>query len=223
MNEKALNEVKESGQIIHSRFKGVAFYLMILVVVSLMLVGVRFNSKNSLVIYAQQIDKPDFIQVFFPIDDVYSEENSERSAVIKYPKNGIKITLPRTPISHVRIDPANDATRVLISKIELNYLFGTETYTPKDLALYSKPIQMIDKLEITPAGLVVHSMGNDPIFELQLNFPSLSSQLVNLCLISVLLSLVVFWTVIKFKGEKLRLLALSLNVYLLVQLVTHQH
>ena len=183
--------------------KGLATYLKILVVVSLLLVGVRLAFTDSMVIYIQK-DKPDFLQVFFPIDGAYSEENSERSVLFDNLPNGVRITLPRTPVDHVRIDPANEAGKIVIKKIELRHLFGTETFMPKDLLARAKPLQMIDKLEVTSAGLLIRSTGNDPFFELQLNSSSMLSQDSRLCIISILLSLAVFLGIKKLGGEKYR-------------------
>jgi hypothetical protein len=192
--------------------KGWATYLMILVIVSLSLIGVRLAFTDSMVIYAQK-DKPDFIQVFFPVDGAYSEANSERSALLGNPKNEVKISLPLTSIDHVRIDPANEAAEVVITKIELRHLFGTETLMPSDLLAHVKPMQMIDRLEVTPAGLLIRSTGNDPAFELQIKKTSGLFQLSMLGIISVLLSLVVFMGIKKLKYLKIH--GLSNKVYLL--------
>jgi hypothetical protein len=193
-------------------FTGWGGYLKILVVVSLLLVGFRLTFPDSMVIYAQN-DKPDFIQVFFSIDGAYSEENSERSALLDNTNKGLKISLPLTSINHVRIDPANEAAEVVITKIELRYLFGTETYMPNDLLAHAKPIQMIDKLEVTPAGLLIRSTGNDPAFELQVNKPNGVSQFIMLGFISALLSFAVFLGVKKI--AHLKIPSVSSTVYLL--------
>jgi hypothetical protein len=182
--------------------EGWATYLMILVVVSLLLVGVRLIFPDSMVIYAQK-DKADFIQVFFPIGGAYSEENSERSALFDNTKNGVKITLPLMQIDHVRIDPSNDVAEVVITKIELRRLLDTETYMPSDLLAHAKPLQMISKLEVTSAGLLIRSTGNDPAFELQLNKPFGPSQFIMLGIVSALLSLAVFLGLKKFAHLKM--------------------
>jgi len=191
--------------------KGWGTYLTILVVVSMLLVGVRLAFTDSMVVYAQK-DKPDSMQVFFPTDGAYSEENSVRSALFDNKKKGVTISLPLTLIDHVRIDPANEATEIVIEKIELRRLFGTETYMPKDLLDRAKPLQMIDKLEVTPAGLLINSTGNDPALELQLIKSSSLYQFIVLSMISVLLSLAVFLGVKKF--AQLKMPAVSSNVYL---------
>jgi hypothetical protein len=186
--------------------KGLAAYLMILVVVSLLLVGVKLNFTDSMVIYAQK-DKSDFMQVFFPINDTYSEDNSVQSTIVKDQTNGIKIPLPRTSIDHVRIDPASEAAEIVITKIELKHLFRTETLMPIDLIAHVKPIMMIDKLEIIPSGLLIHSTGNDPAFELRLNEPlnetSGSSQIIIFGIISVFLSFAVFLGIKKLSYLKM--------------------
>lgn len=183
---------------------------MILVVMSLLLIGFRLIFPDSMVIYAQK-DKPDFIQVFFPIGGAYSEENSVRSALQDNTKKGVEISLPLTSIDHVRIDPANEAAEVVIIKIELRHSFGTETYMPNDLLAHAKPLQMIDKLEVTPAGLHIRSTENDPAFELLLNKSSGLYQFIMLGMISVLLSFAVFLGVKKF--AHLKMPAVSSTVY----------
>ena len=197
---------------INPRPKGLETYFKILVIVSLLFAGVSFTFTDSMVIYAQK-DKPDFIQVFFPIGGAYSEENSVRSALFDNTKKGVKISLPLTSIDHVRIDPANEAAEVLITKIELRHLFGTEIYMPSDLLAHAKPLQMIDKLEVTPAGLLIRSTGNDPAIELQLNKPSGLNQFIMLGMTSVLLSFAVFLGVKKF--SHLKMPTVSSKVYLL--------
>lgn len=209
----ATKEGKRSRWAIRYPLKeGCATYLVILVIVSLLLVGIRLTFTDSLVIYAQK-SKPDFMQVFFSIDGGYTEENSERSALFDNTKKGVGISLPLTSIDHVRIDPANEAAEVVIAKIELRRLFGTETLMPSDLLAHAKPIQMIDKLEVTPAGLLIRSNGNDPAFELQLNRPSGAYQIILLGIVSALLSLAVYWGVKKF--ARLKIPTVSSTVYLL--------
>jgi hypothetical protein len=203
---------KGTGWTTRYPLKGWASYLIILVVVSLLHVSIRLVFMDSMVIYAKK-DKPDFIQVFFPIDGAYSEENSVRSALFDNTQKGVKISLPLTSIDHVRIDPANEAAEVVITKIEWRHLFGSETYMPSDLLTHAKPLQMIDKLEVTPAGLLIRSTGNDPAFELQLNKHSGLSQFIILGIVSVILSLAVFLSIGKF--AHLKLPTVSGRVYLL--------
>jgi hypothetical protein len=188
-------------------------YLIILVVVSLLLVGVRLTFTDSMVIYAQK-NKPDFMQIFFPIDGAYSEVNSERSTLVGNLGNGVSIVLPRASVDHIRVDPANEAGDIFIKKIELRHLFGTETFMPNDLLTHAKPIQMIDKFEVTPAGLLIHSTGNDPLFELQLNKSTLVFQCMMLFIICVSVSLAVF-LVIK-KSDYLKMPVVNKKAYLLV-------
>ncbi|MHB8713933.1 MAG: hypothetical protein ACYC9T_16695 [Trichloromonadaceae bacterium] len=178
-------------------------YLMILAVVSSLLVSVNFIFTDSMVIYVQK-NTPDFIQVFFPINGSYSEENSQRSALIENTEQGLSFTLPRKLIDHVRIDPSNEAGDLVIKKIELKHLFGTETFMPDDLLARVKPIQIIDKIELTPNGLLIRSTGNDPAFELKLIRPFILSQMLKIGAVSIFLSLVVFLVAKKLAGEKMR-------------------
>lgn len=213
--DTASRQEKFFSRIVRHRFTGFTSYLMIFSVATLILVGVQYASPVNLVVYAQH-DTPDFMQVFFLVDGVYSEKNSERSERVNRTTNVLKFTLPRTQISRVRIDPASKAMAVVITKIEQRHLFGTVTYTPNDLLEDSKVIQMIDEFETTPAGLVIHSNGNDPAFELQLtNSQYFLSQLFKLCLMSVFLSFALFWGVRKLKFEKITLLVRSLRRHLL--------
>jgi len=177
-------------------------YLIILVVVSLLLAIIWRSHTNSIIIYAQN-DKPDFLQVFFPIDGLYSEKNSVRSAIVGNPVDGISISLPRTPIDYVRIDPANELSDILITKIKLRYLLSTEVLMPNDLVILARPLQMIGKMEATPAGLLIRSTGNDPAFTLQLNSPSNLSQLIKLSIIALLSSLAMFLALRKLAGREL--------------------
>lgn len=184
------------------RFVEWVCYLVILLVVSLLLFGARLAYTDQIVIYAQK-DKPDLIQVFFQIDGIYSEKDSKRSSLFDNAKKGVAISLPLTSIDRIRIDPTNEAGVVVIKKIEFRHFFGTETYMPSDLFTHIKPIQMIDKLELTPAGLLIHSNGNDPAFELQLNQPSSSPNFIILGIISIILSFVICLFVIQFARCKI--------------------
>lgn len=184
---------------------------MMLVVVSILLTGTRVIFSESMVIYAQTA-KLYFPQVFFPIDGAYGEESSERSALFENLTKGVKIYFPPTTADHVRIDPANEATEVVITKIELQYPFGTETLLPNDLLARVEPIQMIDKLEVTPAGFLIRTTGNDSAFKLKLNRPSALSQSIILCIIVVLLSLAIF--LVRKKVSHLNLPSVSSRIYL---------
>lgn len=196
-------------------FKNLAIYMFVLIIVSLVLLSTRYSAENSIVIYAQQLGKSDFMQVFFPVEGSYNESNSKRSIVFGHTERAIKIILPDKSISHVRIDPANAETKVLIKKIRLKYKLGSRDYYPDDLVAYSRAIQMIEKLEVTPNGLVVHSAGADPVFELQLQIPSFITQLTEIFVISLILSIVVFWLIIKLGEEKSKLMILAFKQYLL--------
>lgn len=208
-----MTEASRKGGRLRWSLNGFVLYLKTLVVVTMLLVGARLIFTDSMVIYAQN-EKLDFLQVFYLIDGVYNEENSERSAPFENSENGVRIRLPFASFDRVRIDPANEIGEIVIKKIELRGLFGRETYMPTDLLAQAKPIQMIDKLEATSAGLLIRSTGNDPAFELQINRWSLFSQFFLLCFISVFLSLVVFFFVKKF--AYLKMPKISDKVYLLV-------
>lgn len=205
MAEVARHSKKENFQ------KELLVYLIIQVAVILLLLGVKFTSSDDMVMYVQT-DKLDFIQVFFPVNNVYSEENSKRLELNNNEINRIIITLPRTPINHIRIDPANETTEVIITKIELRRLVGKEIYSPNDLLAYIKPIQMIDKFEVTPAGLLIRSTGSDPAFELKIIKPSVFSEFIVFGIISVLLSFVVFLGLKKL--PYLKIPTVSNNVYI---------
>jgi hypothetical protein len=166
-------------------------FLILLMISSLLLLGMKLIFPDNLVIYIQK-DKADFIQVFFPKDGYFSEKYSSRSEFSGKQTAGIKIPLPLRPYDYVRVDPANELGNIVIKKIEFKYLFSTTTYTPIDLLPLIKPIQMIDKLEVTPAGLLIHSTGNDPAFELKFKSPSILSQGIIFCLISFLLTIALF-------------------------------
>lgn len=202
--------------------KGLTAYFMLQVVVILLLLGVRLTSADSIVIYAQS-DKSDFMQVFFPIGGAYSEENSKRSELVENKINRIKITLPRTSIDHVRIDPLNDVGEIFITKIEFRNFLFKKIYTPKDLVAYSKPISMIDKFEVINSGLIIHSTGNDPVFELKINKASYTYQFIVFSIVSILISTVLFFFILKLPlikmpkiSSRLYILAIPLLISLVI-------
>jgi hypothetical protein len=171
--------------------KEIIAFLILLLITSLLLLCMKLIFPDNLVIYVQK-DKPDFIQVFFPKNGSYSENYSSRSAFSENQTVGAKISLPLRPFDYVRVDPANELGNIVIKKIEFKYLFSTITYTPIDLLPLIKPIQMIDKLVVTPVGLLIHSTGNDPAFELKVKSPSILSQGIIFFLISILLTIALF-------------------------------
>ncbi len=183
---EASNQHRQPYQTMSPYPKGLTTYLKILAVISTILLCISMTFTDSLVIYTQT-NKPSVLQVFFPIDGTYSEKNSVQFELTDKASTLI-IRLPTVPVDHVRIDPSNESGEIVITKIELKHLFGTETYTPKDLITRTKPILMIDRLEATPSGFSTRSTGNDPAFELQLDKPS---TLYPLIIYSLLLSLVV--------------------------------
>jgi hypothetical protein len=184
-------------------------YLKILVVVSLLLVGVRLTLSDTMVIYAQK-DKPDIMQVYFPKDGTYNEENSG-SKLFDSSQKGVEIVLPAS-YDHVRVDPGQGAGEIVIAKIEVRRLFNTQIYMPNDLLAHAKPIMMIDKFEVIPAGLLIRSTGNDPAFELQLNKPTGSSKFFILGIVSVFISLVLFSVMRLYSSLKIP--TLNSKVYL---------
>lgn len=187
-------------------------YLKIVVVLSLLLVGVKFIFPDTIVIYAQK-DRADFIQVFFPKGGAYSEENSARSALFDNAKHGVEIKLPFMSVDHVRIDPANEATNIVITKIELRHLFGIDTYMPDELLAFAKPIQMINKLEVVPAGLLIRSTGGDPSFELDLKKSSALHQYILMAMLSLLLALAVFLASKKLEQVKMPLISNGVYIF----------
>jgi hypothetical protein len=193
-------------------------FLILLLIISLSLLCMKLIFPDNLVIYVQK-DKPDFIQVFFPKDGSYSEKYSSRSAFSENQTVGSKISLPLRPFDYVRIDPANELGNIVINKIEFKYPFSTTTYTPIDLLPLIKPIQMIDKLEVTPAGLLIHSNGNDPAFELKVKSPSILSQGIIFCLISILLTIALFIVGRKLLSRKITIAEQRLSL-LVIPLLT---
>ena len=155
------------------------------------------SASDKIVIYSQiSSSTPDYLQVFFPIGGVYSEKNSVKSELYEFfpgQINVIQDILPRKSMDHVRIDPGTRVGDVLITKIELRYLFGKETLMPKDILARAKPVQMIDEFDVTDSGLLIHSTSYDPYFELQINEPPIMPEYAMLGMISVPLSLIIFF------------------------------
>ncbi len=201
---------ESSSLITCSHLRGLTTYLLILVIASLLHLGVRLNFTDSIVIFAQK-NQPDFMQVFFPIEGEFSEKNSKRSGLFENPPNDLMFAVPMMPGNYdsVRIDPANESGDVSITKIEIKRLFGTEILSPMDLNSRVKPIQMISKLQATPAGLLINSTGNDPAFSLQLNNPWALPHATAFIIINLLLSFAIFLGVKTSRGESIRAHAMS--------------
>lgn len=168
------------------------FFLKIWFAILLVLFGFSFFFTKNLVIYAQQ-DDPDYIQVYFKIDGAYGEENSERTRVFEKSINGEKINFPRGNVDYIRIDPASHKTSIVINKIELVGVLGSEVFTPDDLLVRIRPLQMIDKVELTESGLLINSTGNDPAFELWLNRPHVLSAILKYVSLSFVISAVFYF------------------------------
>ena len=182
-------------------YRELAIYISIFIFTSLCLIGATLTLTNNVVVYAK-IANSDFIQVFFPTDAGYIEENSVRSNIFGNSITPIKIPFGFKAFDHLRIDPANGSGLVLIEKIELRHLFGIETYQPNDLLKHSKAIQMIDKLEVTSSGFLIHSTGNDPALELQIQSPSHSNKIVEILIINIVISFALFISIRKLSSIK---------------------
>jgi hypothetical protein len=196
------------------------YFSKILFIVSFLLFGARLTFTDSLVIYVQK-DKPASMQVFFPVEDFYNEENSAHSFFVRGSKNSLTFSFPRAPIDHIRIDPANEVADIVITKIERKHLLGTEIYMPNYLLAHSKAIQMIDSIELNSDGLLIHTTGHDPAFELKLNKSSWLLQFIMLGVASVFLSLAIFFSIEKiahFKIPKISSVIYLLTIPLLISL-----
>lgn len=164
-------------------------FFITLFIVNLLLVAIRSTFPDKIVFFGKH-EKPDAIQAFYKAGKLYTEDSSERTPLITDFTSGIKFPLPLSLLSKMRIDPANDVNTVTITRIELRYIFNTVVILPADIVASSKPIQMIDRFELTPAGVEIHSTGNDPAFELQITNWLALFQNAFLFLISILLSFI---------------------------------
>jgi hypothetical protein len=182
-------------------YRKLASYISIFIFTSVCLIGATLTLTNNVVVYAK-IANSDFIQVFFPTETGYIEENSVRSTLFGNSITPIKIPFGFKTFDHIRIDPGNESGLVLIEKIELHHLFGIETYQPNDLLKHSKAIQMIDKLEVTSSGFLIHSNGNDPVFELQIQGPSQFTEFFKILIINIVISFALFIALRKLSSVK---------------------
>lgn len=164
----------------------------------LLLLAVNFLNALTRHFFADDIvisiktTKSDVLQVFFPLSSKYKEENSEQVAITENKLNIVSIPLPPFAIDHIRIDPTTKSNNVVISRIEVNHFFGRDIYQAEDILPLLKPIQMIDKFELTPLGLMIHSSGDDPAFEFQLKQRSTFVLNILQGVFSILLSLCIF-------------------------------
>lgn len=165
-------------------------YLKTFLFISLILVSSKFIFQESLSIYVTN-NKISSIQIFFSNNGSYVEENSLRSPILEDKDFKAIFKLPFLRNGYIRIDPANEATEIVIEKIEFKYLFGSKTLDANELLVDIKPLQMIDKLEVVPTGLLIKSSGNDPAFELYTQYPSLLYSFAQIFFLSAIISILV--------------------------------
>lgn len=152
----------------------------------MLLVGVGVPFKDKLVIYAQKN-----ISYFI---DVFSQWTVRIRRRIVNDLLLLKIRrAARAHFDYLRIVPASKALEVVITKIELRHLFGTELFMPNDLLVRKQPIQMLDKLEVTTTGLFIRPTEYDPVFEMQLTRPTPLSRLRAFILLTLFFWIVSSW------------------------------
>jgi hypothetical protein len=205
-----LREYNTSKFNINSSFLLLIIYLIIFVITSFSF----FSPRDSIVIYLQKESlQSDNLQIFFPQKDgSYNEENSQRFKFFDNTNNSVKISLPLKSFEHIRVDPSDEVGDIVITKIELRQMFSKKFFTPEDLLTRAKPLQMIDKLEVNKEGLLIHSTGNDPFFELKIDRPSMIFEYIMFGIISIVLSIILFF--VFFKKAYLKI-PIKYNKYLL--------
>jgi hypothetical protein len=179
------------------------YYLASLIFSVILVFGVGFTHKDTIVFFAES-NKPEFMQLFFPTGAEYSEEASERLAFEGNPGDGIGLTLPNGALKSVRVDPSDEALTILVKSVELRYLFVTITLSPTDLLERITPIQGIDKIEITPNGLLIKTTSDDPQFDLAIYKPSDTRNIIKLIAISIILSLAAFVTLFTITNNNIK-------------------
>lgn len=177
--------------------------VFVLVFVSFFLC-IRINFPDSLVIYVKS-DKPDFVQVFFPLEGVYREGNSSRVIISDKLQNSVDILLPLSPIDRVRIDPTNQATDVFIEKIELRRLFFSEIFTQEGLFSHVKALQDIGTMELLSVGLHIQAIGSDPAVELGFGYYSGFFQLLLMAIVSFVFTVAIFLGVSMYRRLNVRI------------------
>lgn len=205
-----LKEYNTSKFNINSSFLLLIIYLIIFVIISFAF----FAPRDSIVIYLQKENlQLDNLQIFFPQKDgIYNEENSQRSKFFDNTNNSVKISLPLKSFDHIRIDPSDTVGDVIITKIELKQIFSKKIFAPEDLLTRANPLQMIDRLEVNREGLLIHSTGNDPFFELRIDRPSVVFEYIMFGIISIILSIILFFIFLKKSYLKI---PIKYNKYLL--------
>lgn len=200
--------------LIKSKFtiNNLVIYFGILLVSIFVVINIGSIFSDKMMIFIKR-DKPDNLQIFFPQNDgSYNEENSQRSKFFDNINNGVKISLPLKLFDHIRIDPSDEVGNIVITKIELKQLFSSKIFTPEDLLTRVKPLQMIDKLEVNKEGLLIHSTGNDPFFELKIDRSSMIFEYIIFGIISIILSIILFFIFLKKSYLKI---PIKYNKYLL--------
>jgi hypothetical protein len=157
------------------------------------LFSAHFLSHEDMVVYGRA-KKLDVCQIFFSADGVYSEQFSARGKILNNTRDVGFFKLPKK-VDYIRIDPSNYDGNIIISKIEIKYLLGRETYRPENIYRNIKPIQMIRSMEITPEGLLIQSEGNDPALELHLGKLRGYSKILHVTLFSILGTIIILFLV----------------------------
>lgn len=143
------------------------FYLTSLVISGLIIFGINLIHKDTIVFFVDA-KKSDFIQLYFPVNSIYTEEFSERKVYGGSSTRGAEFTIPEKNLYHVRVDPADKPLEIIVKRIEVRYLFNSKIFLPSELLNRIVPVQGIDSLTIRPEGLEIKTSGNDSQFELSI-------------------------------------------------------
>jgi hypothetical protein len=159
-------------------------YWLLFATIAVLLSSVRLAIPDHFVFQVKPVSN-DFLQVFFQSASGYSEADSMRSAPLTAGVSSrVEVPFRARRFTRLRLDPGNQPGDMLIEKIELHSLFGKNIWSGSELMALVRPVQMVGYLRVTPAGLLVHATGNDPVLELELASTSVVEKIVPMLLLS---------------------------------------
>ncbi|MHC8298795.1 hypothetical protein [Pseudomonas sp. ZS1P83] len=182
--------------------KTMIFYLTSLIISGLVIFGISLIHKDTIVFFVDA-KTSDFIQLYFPVNSMYTEEFSERKVYNGSSTRGVEFTIAGKNLDHVRVDPADKPLEIIVKRIEVRYLFNSKIFLPSELLDRIVPKQGIDSVTIGRAGLEIITSGNDPQFELSIHNQLSFREKTKPFTVILALSLVIYFTMLAFSVKNI--------------------
>ncbi len=113
---------------------------------------------------------PDLYQIYFDTGKGFNELNSSKSHIYnKVDGNILYFAIPDGNIKNLRIDPGTKPQIVRIKNITFTTSVGEKRFSAEEIFKNMKPNNQIDSFKVINGVLEIHTNGNDPNFEMNID------------------------------------------------------